>query len=46
MQSGPSIVIQRPLSLVKKADNCDYENITIWSWNVNGIRAVVKKNRI
>ena len=21
-------------------------NVQIWSWNVNGIRAIVKKNRI
>ena len=24
----------------------DFKNFQIWSWNVNGIRAIVKKNRI
>ena len=24
----------------------DMSELTMWSWNVNGIRAIVKKNRI
>jgi hypothetical protein len=46
LKNGPSVVIQRPLPVIEKRDDTDYENITIWSWNVNGIRAIIKKNRI
>ncbi len=27
-------------------NDIDMKNLQIWSWNINGIRAVIKKNRI
>ena len=40
-------VVQKPLSFAKKKEEeIDLSKLQIWSWNVNGIRAVVKKNRI
>lgn len=27
-------------------DEIDMNNLQIWSWNVNGIRAILKKNRL
>jgi hypothetical protein len=32
--------------LAPEKNAIDLENLQIWSWNVNGMRAVVKKNRI
>ena len=28
------------------SNDIDMKNLQIWSWNINGIRAVIKKNRI
>ena len=38
---------QRKLTMITaEKPTIDLENLQIWSWNVNGMRAVVKKNRI
>lgn len=27
-------------------EGVDLKNLVVWSWNINGIRAIIKKNRI
>ena len=49
-KAGTGLVIKGHLRC--KDDDCDVppdvdmSNLQIWSWNVNGIRAILKKNRI
>lgn len=39
--------IQRPVQQAKaEEEEIDMTKLQIWSWNVNGIRAIIKKNRI
>ncbi len=38
--------IARPLKQEILNPDVNLERLQIWSWNVNGIRAILKKNRI